>query len=90
MAPVVVVLVCISIHALREEGDLCLYITIHAHGISIHALREEGDMMINSEASANGISIHALREEGDKTPGLRPGPVGDFDPRPPRGGRPRS
>ena len=35
-----------------------------------------------------GISIHALREEGD--PGLRyfcAGEYGDFNPRPPRGGR---
>ena len=38
-------------------------------------------------ASSADISIHALREEGDKRPGSRPGPVGDFYPRPPRGGR---
>ena len=33
----------ISIHALRVEGDLDLYRHISAHRISIHALRVEGD-----------------------------------------------
>ena len=33
----------ISIHALREEGDLDFSIGIQPYGISIHALREEGD-----------------------------------------------
>ena len=33
----------ISIHALREEGDLCGVLGFHGLGISIHALREEGD-----------------------------------------------
>ena len=60
----------ISIHALREEGDLqaeCL--DGRNRNISIHALREEGDLR---EAIMNGyldISIHALREEGD-IPGM--------------------
>ena len=57
----------ISIHALREEGDLqpvlrpgCIRI------ISIHALREEGDLGVGSAGVGLGaISIHALREEGD-------------------------
>ena len=57
----------ISIHALREEGDLlsgprrsspCF--------ISIHALREEGDLLQRSEQNRRRISIHALREEGDQ------------------------
>ena len=57
----------ISIHALREEGDLfflmggsflCL--------ISIHALREEGDSFNKvHKTEMRYISIHALREEGD-------------------------
>ena len=35
---------CISIHALREEGDLDLVWQLyHRTEISIHALREEGD-----------------------------------------------
>ena len=33
----------ISIHALREEGDLLSGLAHHVCGISIHALREEGD-----------------------------------------------
>ena len=33
----------ISIHALREEGDLLLQRILHGPVISIHALREEGD-----------------------------------------------
>ena len=33
----------ISIHALREEGDLLTYDKIESEKISIHALREEGD-----------------------------------------------
>ena len=35
----------ISIHALREEGDLSLITFCLRHEISIHALREEGDMV---------------------------------------------
>ena len=38
----------ISIHALREEGDLCSYSIWHSHTvISIHALREEGDLPVS-------------------------------------------
>ena len=33
----------ISIHALREEGDLLLAAILQILPISIHALREEGD-----------------------------------------------
>ena len=33
----------ISIHALREEGDLAILRIAAQHPISIHALREEGD-----------------------------------------------
>ena len=33
----------ISIHALREEGDLLQLGDVHLIAISIHALREEGD-----------------------------------------------
>ena len=102
----------ISIHALREEGDMLFSaVGFGGCGISIHALREEGD-------DKNGkiyigpyyISIHALREEGDRrlekaadtiypflsTPSARRATphkttphklVGNFYPRPPRGGR---
>ena len=34
----------ISIHALREEGDLALALGRRLAQISIHALREEGDI----------------------------------------------
>ena len=34
----------ISIHALREEGDLMAETGEHDRPISIHALREEGDL----------------------------------------------
>ena len=44
----------ISIHALREEGDLCpVVLTQVSLEISIHALREEGDRT-SSEESASG------------------------------------
>ena len=35
-----------------------------------------------------GISIHALREEGDRDLVGQQNQIGDFYPRPPRGGRP--
>ena len=35
----------ISIHALREEGDLFSQVCKDGIVISIHALREEGDLM---------------------------------------------
>ena len=57
----------ISIHALREEGDLCLSDIGLALKISIHALREEGDPRQHSLfGTFAAISIHALREEGDR------------------------
>ena len=58
--------VVISIHALREEGDVDLVARIVADDdISIHALREEGDTLATTLAKTYKISIHALREEGD-------------------------
>ena len=56
----------ISIHALREEGDVDqgdrIAVLIR---ISIHALREEGDRHGTAVCRGGYISIHALREEGD-------------------------
>ena len=81
------VVVSISIHALREEGDRRLFRTADRSNISIHALREEGDRRLFRTADRSNISIHALREEGD------PRILSDFRlcrhfyPRPPRGGR---
>ena len=58
--------IAISIHALREEGDLNLTLgDVTAILISIHALREEGDKIWQFVAKSFRISIHALREEGD-------------------------
>ena len=39
----------ISIHALREEGDVIVAYTTYSNHISIHALREEGDDVLFSE-----------------------------------------
>ena len=59
----------ISIHALREEGDLLLLrAEPYLMEISIHALREEGDRQAFQVQKYYEISIHALREEGDKNP----------------------
>ena len=55
----------ISIHALREEGDLYHETLTPIHYISIHALREEGDLGTAALVQPKEISIHALREEGD-------------------------
>ena len=79
----------ISIHALREEGDL-LYqrerrrsrifqSTPSARRATVGVARL-GDRLI--------ISIHALREEGDGRTDCRPRYPWNFNPRPPRGGRP--
>ena len=57
---------CISIHALREEGDLQDSGPHSRQPISIHALREEGDLLDQFLDGIHiSISIHALREEGD-------------------------
>ena len=55
----------ISIHALREEGDLTRHKDKATCTISIHALREEGDLTAVASHGPLDISIHALREEGD-------------------------
>ena len=80
-------IVDISIHALREEGDVGHGIVVHRSGISIHALREEGDLDSDIAQIIYKISIHALREEGDTVPSSETTSVEDFYPRPPRGGR---
>ena len=38
----------ISIHALREEGDIFRQNIRNARVISIHALREEGDLLLGA------------------------------------------
>ena len=81
-------LISISIHALREEGDLGdSYYKEHKE-ISIHALREEGDANYKAMFfKALRISIHALREEGDVQNPSQRILYKYFYPRPPRGGR---
>ena len=77
----------ISIHALREEGDVGVPQHVGMQGISIHALREEGDDTPEQLARYKEISIHALREEGDRAGRAELRPQHYFYPRPPRGGR---
>ena len=78
----------ISIHALREEGDLPEKDRQAVRSISIHALREEGDRHpAERRAGLLRISIHALREEGDGKISSIEGEPDNFYPRPPRGGR---
>ena len=78
----------ISIHALREEGDLGVVHVRAQIGISIHALREEGDCPLSHCLACARISIHALREEGDVCLMYLIKRGEYFYPRPPRGGRP--
>ena len=81
-------MIIISIHALREEGDV------------LPGVLPETDKKFLSTPSARratrplrpvwprrGISIHALREEGDPPGPARTTPMSYFYPRPPRGGR---
>ena len=79
----------ISIHALREEGDVVNKFDVTGETISIHALREEGDAKRSPAKPMTKISIHALREEGDIIFFMLVSPFNNFYPRPPRGGRPQ-
>ena len=79
----------ISIHALREEGDLGVSRRSRAELISIHALREEGDPLLcrcsgvrwrfQSTPSARRATYRGVCQGAGQQ---------DFNPRPPRGGRP--
>ena len=79
----------ISIHALREEGD------VTASAMSFRTWyfyprppRGGRPAALRPATPEHWISIHALREEGD-VPGRPTTPAtSDFYPRPPRGGRP--
>ena len=57
-------------------------------GISIHAPREGGDYARSSTIKNGLISIHAPREGGDYDAVCKYPCGRDFNPRPPRGGRP--
>ena len=76
-------IVDISIHALREEGNVGHGIVVHRSGISIHALREEGDLDSDIAQIIYKISIHALREEGDQRQPCIVAKLLYFYPRPP-------
>ena len=79
----------ISIHALREEGDML--VRVKAVGVvqflSTPSARRATDAKLDKQQAVT-ISIHALREEGDQAGAVTSASVfGNFYPRPPRGGR---
>ena len=79
---------CISIHALRGEGDDNVKSSNDKlYVISIHALRGEGDALTGSIQTRKYISIHALRGEGDIHEDKLIAFEDNFNPRPPWGGR---
>ena len=80
----------ISIHAPREGGDDHRGKDLPCRSpISIHAPREGGDAAGRSYIPHQAISIHAPREGGDAGPVLVLCVQRNFNPRPPRGGRPQ-
>ena len=78
----------ISIHALREEGDLNVLPEFKADAVflSTPSVRR-ATKPFRLTTMLNSISIHALREEGDETVKKIILELVDFYPRPPRGGR---
>ena len=79
----------ISIHALREEGDLAVS-DDEAKRSDFYPRPPRGGRLHGLFASQSflDISIHALREEGDGIPDVIREQIRNFYPRPPRGGRP--
>ena len=81
---------CISIHALREEGDRdVLELCIVGENFYPRPPRGGRRGQNGPQTKCTRISIHALREEGDQKGEPIRLPLSDFYPRPPRGGRPR-
>ena len=82
-------MVCISIHALREEGDAK---TIRGRGHRLRFLSTPSARRATKRKDwatrMELISIHALREEGDRKSSAVARVQKNFYPRPPRGGRP--
>ena len=80
--------VCISIHALREEGDawrwLMVTFTVNFYPRPPRGGRHETKAPWEAQST---ISIHALREEGDTITATTQPRSSNFYPRPPRGGR---
>ena len=79
--------ISISIHSLRVEGDIKLYLSVLRESISIHSLRVEGDQCCAVAISKRAISIHSLRVEGDKDGLNCISTQPYFNPLPPCGGR---
>ena len=79
----------ISIHALREEGDL-LPLCFQNPNVYFYPRPPRGGRpsRVWTWTGCRMISIHALREEGDVSSSGLPGKISYFYPRPPRGGRP--
>ena len=81
----------ISIHAPREGGDSHDGSPTALVLISIHAPREGGDVgVLLVHLHGLVISIHAPREGGDRRADPHQRLSKDFNPRPPRGGRPKT
>ena len=79
----------ISIHALREEGDVQRFMQLRGVvGISIHALREEGDQG-QSDKGIFGLVFLSTPSARRATSSPKPSlwKPSNFYPRPPRGGR---
>ena len=78
----------ISIHALREEGDLFCSLWRYSgqRFLSTPSARRATIGVVRC-SPAYMISIHALREEGDAGGNAKHHAEGNFYPRPPRGGR---
>ena len=80
--------ICISIHALREEGDTGRYLDNGSTLISIHALREEGDRVhrLHPRGTQQFLSTPSARRATSRS-SRSDFSSSDFYPRPPRGGR---
>ena len=81
------VIVDISIHALREEGDRRDHADQRLRDISIHALREEGDQRLQHLPACH-LHFYPRPPRGGRQIGFSSiaAPF-NFYPRPPRGGR---
>ena len=77
----------ISIHALREEGDVGPLLSACPDNFYPRPPRGGRQYWDDRNVINDNISIHALREEGDSRPITSVSPMPYFYPRPPRGGR---
>ena len=78
----------ISIHALREEGDLSDTIAAKEDALFLSTpSARRATLQAMADPDKIAISIHALREEGDSCNLARCRRSSYFYPRPPRGGR---